>query len=1062
MTHHGSGENQLMELRICPACRAVHAKGSSCEHCGKPLTLVNADYLAGWELGKYRLEHPLGAGGMGMVYRASHSTLNKTVALKILLPRIESDTGEFARRFLREARVLAELHHPNIVEIYDMDVTEWGAPYFVMEHLEGLPLDDFIFQYGNALPEPWIAEITKGLVSGLAFAHNRGIIHRDLKPENIFLSLYGKTVVPKILDFGIAKLISEHGETTRLTSTGAVVGTPEYLTPEQVLNQETGGWTDQYTLALVVAEMLTGNCPRAGKSLLEIISTEIQRPLDLISIGIPVEKPLSTALYKATQPKPENRFNTVEEFLKALQLKHSESAMKDMTEWLTKAVSKTEKKKVETASGFNEINNKLYSGSRQKSAGETPTRRLISTKNAKWGPSRESNSRQQHHLGWKLWGGFMLFTVSAILIGWSYFSSTGMSSREITTSNQNPKKTYPVIKQTVKWNLPPDTRNILGQNEKEILIQGTRGIYLLDNKTGKTANIPFPRKSFFISGDNSIGVYLFNNGTVFHWNPKTDQMETIATGLPPLNVDETIVSGIINPERTRMLYSTNQRVRLVSLNQKTIKILYTHDTAGLHPLLAMAGELAATTLPKGEIHIIHLEEGEITATLHLNELRLYSIAISEPLHLLAVGGWFDKIYLIDYLNPDKITTIPQKGESHSVTWIGNSTTLAAGGIYGGFLWNRKEGRIGTIPVSQSGKLMQIFRGDGVILTLDENMKLSTFYFNRILNGTAYQLGNNSVWAIGSGPANHIFAGDSRGELYEFDKNGVLNTYSLHTLGIGALSSDGKFLATASDDKTIAVWQLPKMQVEWRSRAHKFLVTGLWLNPKNLWSVSSDGDIKKWSWPDLEPLEVIRISDIIKNRKTSGQSVWSSPDGKRVLVGNWDMGIIALEKKRKTYHWAHYQTSAKVIYQTAQVPGMNLVAFSAFNPYAAYVYDLKKDKLFKLPIYRATLMSLCSGRKGEIWYFGSGSIMRYQFTRDSAGIIHVSISGGMESSISIGISGCVDSDKQHLVIGNESGEIFWWEISEIEKHIKPAVTLILNREIYPKKKGTVVPIKQNEN
>ncbi|NOZ14223.1 MAG: protein kinase [Acidobacteria bacterium] len=1060
MTHHGSGENQLMELRICPACRAVQAKGSSCEYCGKPLTLVNADYLAGWELGKYRLEHALGAGGMGMVYRASHSTLNKTVALKILLPRIESDTGEFARRFLREARVLAELRHPNIVEIYDMDVTEWGAPYFVMEHLEGLPLDELIFQYGGALPEPWIAGITKGLVSGLAFAHNRGIIHRDLKPENIFLSLYGKTVVPKILDFGIAKLISEHGDTTRLTSTGAVVGTPEYLTPEQVLNQEAGGWTDQYTLALVVAEMLSGNCPRAGKSLLEIVSTEIHHPLDLISIGIPVENPVANALYRATQPKPENRFNSVEDFLKALRLKHNESAMKKMTEWLVEAVSKTGSNTLKTVSGFNKTNSKFPPGSRQRVAAANPTRRLSSPVNSKQSLHPENDSLH-HRLGWKLWGGFMLFTIIAIIIGWSHFSFTVIPSRPSTTPDKRIKKTYPVIKQTAKWNLPPDTRNILGQNEKEILIQGARGVYLLDNKTGKTATIPFPRESFFICGDNSIGAFLFKNGTLLHWNPKSDQTETVAAGLPPLDANEKIVSGIINPEHTRMLYSTNQKVRLLSFDQKTAKILYSRDTTGFTVLLAMGRKVAAAALPRGKIHVIHLKNGQIAATLHLNELRLYSLAISQPLHLIAVGGWFDKVYLLDYLHPDKIVTISQKGESHSVTWLGNGTTLAAGGIYGGFLWNRKDGRIGTIPVSQSGKLTQIFRGDGTILTLDENMKLSTFYFNRIPNGTAYRLGNNSIWAMCSGSTDHIFAGDSRGELYEFGKTGVYKTHSLHTLGIGALTSDGKFLATASDDKTIAVWQLPKMQVEWRSRAHKFLVTGLWLSPKNLWSVSSDGDIKKWSWPDLEPLEVIRISDIIKHRKTSGQSVWSSPDGKRVLVGSWDMGIIELEKKRGEYHWAHYQTNAKVIYQTAQVPGMNLVAFSAFNPYAAYLYDLEKGKLFKLPIYRATLMSLCSGRKGEIWYFGPGNIMRYQFSRDSAGIVHASISGGMESSMSIGISGCITSDKQHLVIGNETGEIFWWKISEIEKCIAPSVAIALESEITPRKRGSVVPIKENK-
>lgn len=1052
MTHHGSGDNHLMELRICPICHAVQAKGSSCDTCGKPLTLVNADYLAGWRLGKYQLIRALGAGGMGMIYQASHSTLKKTVALKILLPRIESNTDEFAHRFLREARVLAELHHPNIVEIFDMDLTEWGAPYFVMEHLKGLPLNEFIYKRNGPLPEPWVAEITKGLTSGLAFAHSRGIIHRDLKPENIFLSLYGKTVFPKILDFGIAKLVSEHGETTRLTSTGAVVGTPEYLTPEQVLNHKLGTWTDQYTLALLVAEMLTGKCPRAGKSLLEIVSIEIHRPLDLISLGIPVEKPFANALFKATQPDPDSRFENLETFLEALKLEQAENAVEEITEWLTAAVSETEDEAAGTAPDSTEAGNKLYSGSHPSPAADTPTRRLFSANRQKRPLTNASN---QHHLGWKLWSAFALFTLIAIISGWKFLKAPGVSTGKATMKGPLMEKTYPVIKRAAGWNLPPDTKSILGQNENEILIRGTGGVYLLNNKTGKTAKIPFPKESFFVSGDNSIGVYLFKSGSLLHWNPKLDQMETITNGLPPLVDNEKIISGKVNSRHTHMLYSTNRVVRLVSFDKNKSRVLYTHKTAGSNILIAMGQQMAATTLPNGEICVIHMENGHVAATFHVNELRLYSLAISEPLHLVAIGGWFDKIYLFDYQNPDNSTTIPQKGESHSVTWLGNGTTFAAGGIYGAFLWNSRNGLIGRIPVSESGKLTQVFRGDGTILTLNENLKLNTFYFNRIPKGTSYKLGNNSLWAMGAGPSSHIFAGDSRGELFEFNNSGILKTHSLHTLGIGALISDNRLLATASDDKTIAVWQLPQMQVKWRSRVHKFLVTGIWLTKKSLWSVSSDGDIKEWSWPDLEPIHVFRVSEMLNNRKTSCQSVWSNPKGRQVLVGCWDMGIIALEKKEgREYYWTHYQTIAKVIYQAAQVPGMDLVAFSAFNPYAAYLYDLQKNKLYKLPIYQAAVMALCSGRAHEVWYYGPGSIMQYQFTRDQAGVVHFTVSGGMESSMGIGISGCLTADKQDLVIGNESGEVFWWDIAQLEQHFGPPVSGVLDQTVPVTGNGTI--------
>jgi len=103
-----------------------------------------------------------------------------------------------------------------------------------------------------------------------------------------------------------------------------------------------------------------------------------------------------------------------------------------------------------------------------------------------------------------------------------------------------------------------------------------------------------------------------------------------------------------------------------------------------------------------------------------------------------------------------------------------------------------------------------------------------------------------------------------------------------------------------------------MQVEWRSRAHRFLVNGLWINKKSLWSVSSDGNAKEWNWPDMDQKQVIQISNIFPDQKVSCQSIWSASNGKRVLVGTWDKGIVALEKHKPAFEWRHFQTAAKVI------------------------------------------------------------------------------------------------------------------------------------------------------
>ena len=1061
MSHHGSGESQSVELRVCPVCQSVQAKGSSCDICGKPLTLVGANYLAGRTLGKYRIEYVLGAGGMGMVYRASHVSLNKPVALKILLPRVESGSQEFAKRFLREARVLAELHHPNIVEIYDMDITDWGTPYYVMEYLRGLSLVDVIDRFGTALPEEWVAEIAEKLVSALAFAHNRGVIHRDLKPENIFVSLFGKAAVPKILDFGIAKLLGNHENTTRLTSTGSVVGTPEYLTPEQVLNRELGGWTDQYTLALVVAEMLSGICPRAGKSLLEIVSTEIHRPLDLISIGIPADKPYGKALYRATQPDPKDRFEDVQAFLKALKLEKKPSGAAEMARWLVSTLSEIDEDEkgresygADTPSRYFSEPASLPDIDRHSAASKlSATRRILSVKKQN-PPAAERNSHSPRHFGWKLWGGLGVLTLLILVFGWNLFKVRDIPPQHLAKKNMLMEVTRPVLSLSKRWDLPPDTKAVIGQEENNILAKGANGVYLVDNSTGKYANFPFPPRSAFLSGDGALGAFLLRGGGILHWNPKEASQKTVATGMPPLEENEKIHACKINGEQNRLLYSTDKQVRLVALEKGRAKTLFTRPTGGGDCFLAMGEELGAYSLATGDIHVFRLIDGRKIAAFHIGELRFFSIAVSESLHLVAVSGWFDKIYLLNYAHPDQKDTIPLAGKTQSLAWLGSGTTLIAGGNYGAVIWKKRDGAVIKLSVEKSGELLHIYRGEGAVLAIDAKGKLCTLHYNSIPRIAHIKLRDHSIWATAAAPSNGVFAGDSGGGLFQCNSLGVVAKYPLHTLGIAAMASDGKFLATASDDKTIAVWKLPGMQVEWRSRAHRFLVNGLWLNPKSLWSVSSDGNAKEWSWPDMEQKHLIPVASLFLEKKVACQSVWGSSDGKQVLVGTWDKGIVSFEQQGNTMNWHHFQTVAKVIYQAVRVPGMDLVAFSAFAPESAYVYDLQKTTLYKLPIFRASLMALCAGRKHEIWYYGPGNIMQYRFQRDKAGLVHFTVSGGMESALSIGISGCLTTDKQHLVTGNERGELFWWDITGLEQGLGIPVNGVLTRKVPVTDTGTL--------
>lgn len=313
-----------MELRICQTCHAARPGCTICPGCGGALTLAEPAVFVGETFGKYRLDSILGVGGMGVVYRATHSTLNRPVALKVVLPHVADD--QFARRFEREARLLADLKHPNIVTVFDFDQSPWGMPYYIMEFLEGRTLRRLIQEHGPAWGLSDWTPLLQGIAAGLAYAHRRGVVHRDLKPDNVLVVDVDGRPVPKILDYGIAKLVEADQETSALTTTGTVMGTPHYLAPEQIMGQEVGPFTDQYAFALMAAEMLQGRPVREGKTLPEICAVEIRRalPEDWLKrddIGPGVRK----ALNRATQPDPGERFPDLGSFLAALGCAPSDS-----------------------------------------------------------------------------------------------------------------------------------------------------------------------------------------------------------------------------------------------------------------------------------------------------------------------------------------------------------------------------------------------------------------------------------------------------------------------------------------------------------------------------------------------------------------------------------------------------------------------------------------------------------------------------------------------------------------------------------------------------------------
>jgi tetratricopeptide (TPR) repeat protein/predicted Ser/Thr protein kinase len=260
---------------------------------------------------RYRLDRELGRGGMGVVFQAHDTQLDRPVALKFLGTMLDG-SEEFRKRFVREAQTAAKVSHPNIVAIYDIGASE-GKAYIAMEYVDGLSLRRYIDQKGRIEPREAVNLMVQAC-SALDAIHQAGIVHRDLKPDNILLAKGG---LLKLMDFGLAK-----GQGARLTGTNVVMGTPSYMAPEQILGEEADARSDIYSLGLVLHEMLTGQIVFAEGDVLARQQNEVPPPPGKTVPGIP--SMLDQIVMKCIAKRREERFASVRELTAYLrQVKNS-------------------------------------------------------------------------------------------------------------------------------------------------------------------------------------------------------------------------------------------------------------------------------------------------------------------------------------------------------------------------------------------------------------------------------------------------------------------------------------------------------------------------------------------------------------------------------------------------------------------------------------------------------------------------------------------------------------------------------------------------------------------
>ncbi len=255
---------------------------------------------------KYRLESLLGEGGMGSVWRAFNLQLEVPVAIKLL--RSGLDTQELGERLRVEARAAAKLVHPSIVRVFDIGEAESGEPFIVMELLSGESLSDVVER--GPLPAANALQMLLPIAEALSLAHSRGVVHRDLKPDNIFLSSEGESLQPKLLDFGIAKVTSTAAAGgASLTQTGTLLGSPEYMSPEQAMGSgDIDERSDIWSFCVVLYEALSGTTPFTGDSCQSILRSVLRDEPVPLELFAPVDARLSQLVLRGLNKDRERRF----------------------------------------------------------------------------------------------------------------------------------------------------------------------------------------------------------------------------------------------------------------------------------------------------------------------------------------------------------------------------------------------------------------------------------------------------------------------------------------------------------------------------------------------------------------------------------------------------------------------------------------------------------------------------------------------------------------------------------------------------------------------------------
>ncbi len=910
--------NQIVEIKLCTHCdRAVTE--SSCPVCGGHLEIRDKDFFIGKTLGKYRITGLIGVGGMGVVYEAVHVVLERPVALKMVMGQLDDE--KFIERFRREAKVLAEMDHPGIVDVFDFDVSSWGIPYYVMARLRGQSLSQLLRKEKTLTPDRTRSILQQTAVA-LDHAHGRGIVHRDLKPENIYLTRRDGTEKVTVLDFGLASKVETNESETKLTRTGFFVGTPAYMAPEQISDELPTPATDQYALALIAFEMLTGEKVRFGLSNKEIILQLLRAPLSHREAFVALPETMQAVLERATALRPEERFPSVLNFFGV-----------------------------------------LFSGDTPTVPMPTPYPLGDSTGEITQGLRVPASTSESRPKAFRL--GIASLIILASLIG-AFLWQRNQPMKAPTATSQDSLQLAGTLP------LPSNLVTFWGLTEDNLMVTDPHAVLLLDPSTGQLlarSLIPAEAEILQLLADGRL--VIRQDGNLDLWHVASDEHEAVAaiwgSAHRPVSVSPAIDSILTSDETGYSLWdreSAQLRCHIIASSGGRI---VTQSQSFF--VLAQSDRLEVydrNCQPRFQA------EGTGSPVQAVVSLR-------EDLNLLAFGGWYDEITLVNLHNGEVVDRFPRPGQTHGLAIFPDGPTVLVAKPQEVVAWRPGKGEVAAYDLE--GSIVNQFHAvpnRSQILAFDdvENLVYRLGWNAPGTPAPTVTTDRSEFWSAVGGPNGAIYAGSAFGNLSRYRK-GETKKFELHTQGITAVHRVEDRLITISDDRTLAQWSLPDLTPLWQEEIHGSLINYLHFDEANseLWTASSDSTLKRWRWPSMDPLETLSLPN------TTNHAFWVSPAGDRVVAGTWNQAIQVLTPGDSAWTPGNrWSVPCESIYWEAYLEEAQAVLFVGLSPYHLYLYDIPGDRLGEIQRLGLNGISVAPLSGREAMVVGLEGWLRLQFER----------------------------------------------------------------------------------